>query len=233
MKLRRGFTLIEMLVVIAIIAIVISLVFPAISRAMNSAKTTGSVNNLRSIHHMFTLYLMDNNQQFMKPYVDRDPDQGIYESMDWPRALWEHVHGDFEGNVVEAMQNSSYSRTMWCPVQVAKNGQEQHPRGRTSYGMNRYFQQRTRFSDHPDTEGVLEPLLVGGTNLASNPKFGTQPMNLSSSFPYETAWQNVAYIYGGNRKSAVALWIAGNAGVVPHERMVGLDSDMKNGSDFR
>ena len=48
-KVRRGFTLVEMLVVIAIIGILMSLLVPTISNAILQARLTGSMNNGKRI----------------------------------------------------------------------------------------------------------------------------------------------------------------------------------------
>ncbi|MBM4156203.1 MAG: type II secretion system protein [Lentisphaerae bacterium] len=48
-KIRRGFTLVEMLVVIAIIGILMSLLVPTISNAILQARLTGSMNNGKRI----------------------------------------------------------------------------------------------------------------------------------------------------------------------------------------
>jgi prepilin-type N-terminal cleavage/methylation domain-containing protein len=231
-KSSRAFTLIEMLVVIAIIALLASILVPSVGRALRSAKTTKSLHNLRQIHFMFTTYLADNKQQFM-------PSVGLgTPKRDWPRVLWEEVHGDFEGDVVEQMQSSAYSQIMWCPLQVDKYGQEQHPWGRSSYAMNEYFRPvawggEVRYSDHPDTVGSLEPLIMAGTQHPADARFGTFSHIESSNFPYDTAWSNVAYEYGGKGRDAIALWIAGNASLVDQARMVALHDDLANANDFR
>lgn len=48
-KNKKGFTLIEMLVVIAIIAVLVSIVVPAISNSTQKAKAAADAANLRSI----------------------------------------------------------------------------------------------------------------------------------------------------------------------------------------
>jgi prepilin-type N-terminal cleavage/methylation domain-containing protein len=53
---RSGFTLIEMLVVIAIIAILAGLLFPAINRALETAKRNQAAADVRSIAGAITMF---------------------------------------------------------------------------------------------------------------------------------------------------------------------------------
>src|SRR6266446_9524327 len=57
----RGFTLIELLVVVAIIAIIMALAFPAFTRAIERAKATKDMSNLRQIGMATQLYMNDNS----------------------------------------------------------------------------------------------------------------------------------------------------------------------------
>ena len=68
MALRRGhgFTLIEMLVVIAIISILASMLAPSLQRARNKALEMSCANNLRQIGMMMRLYADDNNNCIMR-----------------------------------------------------------------------------------------------------------------------------------------------------------------------
>src|SRR5688572_19621811 len=60
---RAGFTLVELLVVIGIIAILISVLLPTLGRARESAKRTQCLSNLRQIAVMLNMYANAYNQQ--------------------------------------------------------------------------------------------------------------------------------------------------------------------------
>lgn len=61
-KIRiNGFTLIEMLVVIAIIAILVAIVIPVVSNATTKAKAATDAANLRSIMGLANTLLMEND----------------------------------------------------------------------------------------------------------------------------------------------------------------------------
>ena len=83
---RQGFTLIELLVVIGIIAILTSLLLPAISSARRSTRTLSCLSNMRQLVMAFRFYAHDNKGSLPRRMWSDMP--GVTEGYTWPAELW-------------------------------------------------------------------------------------------------------------------------------------------------
>jgi prepilin-type N-terminal cleavage/methylation domain-containing protein/prepilin-type processing-associated H-X9-DG protein len=63
MRKRSGFTLVELLVVMGIIALLVSILLPSLNRAREAAQRTACLSNLRSVMQLMHLYAADNKGQ--------------------------------------------------------------------------------------------------------------------------------------------------------------------------
>jgi prepilin-type N-terminal cleavage/methylation domain-containing protein/prepilin-type processing-associated H-X9-DG protein len=101
MKKEKAFTLIEMLVVIAIIAILASLLLPALSLAKTQANNAKCASNLRQCAVALNLYLQDYNERLF--WLGANPS---YDGMEW--FVWA---GQTNGNLIGNAQSNIFNDT--------------------------------------------------------------------------------------------------------------------------
>jgi prepilin-type N-terminal cleavage/methylation domain-containing protein len=133
---RRGFTLVELLVVIAIIATLVALLLPALSSARSAANASASANNLSSFGRGFEVYASTNDGNYSSGAFDhfRDGDMlqtgwvadlmGVKVAVPGKaldpahRAKISETVGDYSG-AVTTNQGTTYNATVWGATAVA------------------------------------------------------------------------------------------------------------------
>ncbi|MEM7806583.1 MAG: type II secretion system protein [Planctomycetota bacterium] len=81
-RTTRGFTLVELLVVIGIIALLVGILLPTLNRARNSAQGSVCASNMRQIATAVMMYANDEGQWFPRTMVT---DTGFPETISWWR----------------------------------------------------------------------------------------------------------------------------------------------------
>lgn len=119
LRTRRGFTLIEVLIVIAIIAVLLSILFPALGEARRAAVRIACASNMRQIGIGLHMYADRNN--------GRMPESTHTAGGDMERT-WIYTLAPYIGNV---------DTIRVCPADP--NAKERIEENGTSYVLNEYF----------------------------------------------------------------------------------------------
>jgi len=109
---RRGFSLIEILVVIAIIAILAGILFPAFSAARGKARAVRCVANLRQLGNAFEMYASDYDELY--PWARDVADEAVPEQ--WSDYPYWQAWIPYMPRLQDAMDPYIRNRELWhCP----------------------------------------------------------------------------------------------------------------------
>lgn len=133
MKSRKhAFTLIEMLVVIAIIALLTAIIIPSVNKAIGRSRTIATAANMRSIGQGFVMYSLENNFKFPVRYAYSATVHG--RNMHWQEQVQPYLGKDSanENWVFDYQKN---------PVFKSRNADDI---GGNHFGLNKFM-----FEDQP------------------------------------------------------------------------------------
>jgi len=180
---RCAFTLVELLVVIGIIALLIGILMPALTKAREQSRTVACKSNIHQVMQAILLFVQDNKGSMPGNYIDRtDPDEN---KRDWllgsfSNSVADIVNAPQEGTIFKYTNNLSIYR---CPAldEVApRTGGGSN--GRFDYGLFQVFSgakitnlRPTARFQYPDgrSETVPTPVICD-----EDPAFGINGGNL-------------------------------------------------------
>ncbi len=138
---QRAFTLVELLVVVAIIALLIALLFPALKSARDMGRLTVCQTRLRNLGVAFQLAADDADGQVVAFKLGPDYNS----SRDWIVELQPYLGGARFGATIGATQGAAFQTAfpaLWCPSDPYRQGMPGIPawgRRRSSYGVSWAF----------------------------------------------------------------------------------------------
>jgi prepilin-type N-terminal cleavage/methylation domain-containing protein len=156
----KGFTIIELLVVISIIAILAALLLPALARSKAKAKRIQCVNSLKQICYAYRLWANDNGGRF--PWVVPNEEGGSLESVTG--------YGDWADHFRSISNQIENPKILVCSADQEKKAADQWSDvdGNSSFSY---------FVGLDATEGNPESIISGDRNVT-----GAGTLGLSWSF---------------------------------------------------
>ncbi|WFB35985.1 type II secretion system protein [Kiritimatiellota bacterium B12222] len=223
----NGFTLIEMLVVIAIIALLTSLLSISVRSVLDKANTTKCMSNMRQIHVGILGYANDHNGSLPDNYGSNpgNPDIPNADGKSWPDRIAPYIDDKYDsaGNYI-----SGSSPVFSCPARAVW-GSEYTPYPLT-YGVNRnilinrlYTENGRRISifelgSLADVVMVADSGQVNGLTAGPSIEFAyfehqwEEPMSLIGNTDQPGNFKGIRYRHKNNT-AAVLLYADGHVGI--------------------
>jgi len=154
-----GFTLIELLVVISAIALLMSILVPALGKARTAAMRIKCMHNLRQVNMAFSFYLIDNEQEYP---CEQDPLSDGY----W---LWMGCWRSFVEEYLGEKTTEKNASVLICPQDTTDK--EEHEKFSYAYSMSFYHspEQIDSMSSVADTYLIARPSVVQRAGNVARP----------------------------------------------------------------
>ena len=224
------FTLIELIVVVAVIGVLVSLLLPSLSKARLVSRTAVTISNMKQMYQGTVSYSTSNDGSLFvttSNYHIRNNDR----TTNWTRMVFEEINGallpsDNAGAQQLMQKGTVYYSLMFCPVlRLTRPDGGQHPQGRSDFGMNKYF--RDAYRKMAQVDGKKEPFIMPTTNPGSS--HAGPNLNHADYNPSETG--HPVYEYSSSR--SLSLFIAGNIRFISLSEGATLQPLVNRVSDFQ
>lgn len=214
-KFAKGFTLIDLLVVISIIALLMGILLPALGAARNAARGVQSLSNLRQVGIANTGYLINNKDYYMAHEAWYNPDGALGNVKDTVNTFADGDNGrrsHWEDHLIEYMPSpeaflspllSDSELTAGFTNAFAMSPYHEEDKVRGGYGYNMNYLGMAKGStnngyhakDNVDVYKQSETILVGDS---AGSRKGGQP-NDAHSNSYAIDPPVPSYNYGSKR----------------------------------
>lgn len=172
---RHAFTLIELLVVIGIIALLIGILLPSLSKAREAGRDVKCKSNMRGLAQALVSYTGDYKGLFPPIMFDApDRETGKF-SMMWHdlNRIGQYLPNPDPSNIIET---NSRSPTVGGGIMTCPN----HPDAGRSYAMNYWAASADQWTNAGGTLRAFQPGLL--SNGAANPAWQGKPFDATVNF---------------------------------------------------
>jgi prepilin-type N-terminal cleavage/methylation domain-containing protein/prepilin-type processing-associated H-X9-DG protein len=208
MKRRnKAFTLVELLVVIGIIAVLIAILLPALTKARKSAASTKCLSNLRQLGQAHQMYLVEFKGVIVQP-VEWDRNFNP-RAVFWHQRLSQYLNRkDVRGNNAAASVTSAVLRG--CPEfdGIDGNGDGRPDSDKIGYGMSRRLrtpESRTRYHSPVSSDPAASNSPEGANGVVGSDMSNPQPAGTVYYPPYwkinQIKKQSSRILFGDSRNT--------------------------------
>lgn len=213
----KGFTLVELLVVIGIIAILISMLLPALNRAREADNSLVCLSNLRQVGLASQMYSYDNNGIIVFDFYSYG---GTLSDRYWYTELRPYVGADPVQPGAISTREGTAVKAFICPSDDTHGGWMHM--GAVPYGIPNFPEIAAWLHSYaPNRNVVLHKRnqvrrAAETIHFADYPwwQIGTNVINIPATFPTTTFWEDYLpmYLHNGNLG---CVFIDGHAEMIP------------------